>query len=140
MTESRTFDILIIDDNPGDADLVRVGFDACGMSPRVMAAGSAEQAIKVLQQFLDNPALPQPELAVLDLNMPRVSGFAVLEFIQRNPPLRGIPVLVVSGSNSPDDRRRALDLGAIEYVVKPTFFEDQIALIERLKPLLDGDA
>ncbi|HAT68179.1 MAG: hypothetical protein A2481_04180 [Candidatus Yonathbacteria bacterium RIFOXYC2_FULL_47_9] len=60
----------------------------------------------------------KPDLIVLDIMIPKKDGFAVLEEVKANPELASIPVLVLSNLGQPSDKKRALDLGANEYMVK----------------------
>jgi DNA-binding response OmpR family regulator len=69
----------------------------------------------------------KPDCVILDLIMPKKSGFEVLTDLQRSDELRGIPVIILSNLAQSDDQKRALDLGAVEYLVKDNTTLDIIA-------------
>ena len=102
--------ILFIEDSPGDALLVRQIVAELPYPIRLSVARDGEQALMILA----DPEL-DAALIILDLNIPKVSGEAVLE---RNP-RKDIPVVIFSVSANPADVQRTMDLGAREYVVKP---------------------
>jgi two-component system, chemotaxis family, response regulator Rcp1 len=132
MPGTTTLHILVIDDNPGDVDLVKAACEACGLCGDFNTAATAEEAI----EFLRHLGGQELDLVVLDLNLRLSSGIDVLKFISSQRDYRGIPVLVLTGVDRPHDRQLCLDLGAVEYAVKPTFFDEEYHLIERLKPLI----
>ena len=102
--------ILIVED---DAFLVRayeVMLTSQGYSVRV--AGDGEEALKMLQDD------PLPIVILLDLMLPKKSGFEVLEAIRKDARIQGVPVIVLSNLGQPDDIERARSLGAKEYFVK----------------------
>jgi DNA-binding response OmpR family regulator len=68
-----------------------------------------------------------PDLIILDLNLPRIGG---LELLERHPPSGGPPVVVFTSSNDPEDRARAMSLGASDYIVKPMSWDDYVAVIQ----------
>jgi DNA-binding response OmpR family regulator len=73
---------------------------------------------------------PEPDLILLELRLPRVDGFEVLEWIRRqDKKLRRIPVVVLSGPESGPRIKRALDLGAVDYFTKPLLFRDLVDLV-----------
>ncbi|PYJ05076.1 MAG: two-component system response regulator, partial [Verrucomicrobia bacterium] len=73
-------------------------------------------------KYADRETYPVPKLVVMDIKMPRRSGFEVLEWAKRDGPLRRIPIVIVSSSDNPDDINRAYELGANAYMVKPVDF------------------
>ena len=80
-------------------------------------------------QFADRREYPFPGLVLLDLNLPYWSGFEVLKWIRQQPQLRGVPVVVFSSSNRPDDIARAYEAGANGYLVKPNALADLTSLV-----------
>jgi CheY-like chemotaxis protein len=89
-----------------------VGLDCC-----LEAVPDGERAIDYLTK---NPC---PDLLLLDLKMPKVNGFEVLQWIRDKPSLKGLPVVVISSSDLPVDKERAADLGATAFFVKRSDFE-----------------
>jgi CheY-like chemotaxis protein len=85
-----------------------------------------EQALALLTKSGIYREARQPDLVVLDLNMPGVDGWAVLSQRQTDAILQKIPIVVLSTSRQPEDHRRALSLGANSYIVKPRDFQSLI--------------
>ena len=108
-------EVLLVEDNAGDALLVGQALAECQPSVHLHIARDGEQAL----QMLDQPEF-KPDLIILDLTIPRVSGFGVLA----SRPLKKTPVVVFSASESQSDMDRALTLGAHEYVHKPLDWAD----------------
>jgi CheY-like chemotaxis protein len=80
--------------------------------------------------FADRTRFPVPALLFLDLKMPKVSGFEVLEWLQKHNGLPPIKVVVLSSSNLPGDMQKARALGAHDYRVKPADIDDMIAMVK----------
>ena len=119
MNEQRT-DVLIVDDNPSDAELVVASIRKRLPSVSTLVVRDGAQAIATLA---DRPASEAPRLILLDLKMPKVDGFEVLRQIKLDPRTGSIPVVVMTSSSLPQDIRLAYSLGANSYVVKPITFE-----------------
>ena len=119
MNEQRT-DVLIVDDNPSDAELVVASIRKRLPSVSTLVVRDGAQAIATLA---DRPASEAPRLILLDLKMPKVDGFEVLRQIKLDPRTGSIPVVVMTSSSLPQDVRLAYSLGANSYVVKPITFE-----------------
>jgi CheY-like chemotaxis protein len=82
------------------------------LSHALIRVGDGEEAITYLS------GKPPPALAILDLRMPKLDGFDVLEFMRAQPTLRDLPVIILSGSDHPRDRARAAQLGVRDYLLK----------------------
>ena len=115
--------VLLVDDNPDDVLLMRRAFKATSIgAPLVVAPGGAA-AIEYLSgvgSYADRTAHPFPALMLLDLKMPRVSGFDVLEWLRSQAALKRLPVVMLTSSNQEEDVNRAYELGANSYIVKPS--------------------
>jgi DNA-binding response OmpR family regulator len=107
--------ILLVEDNPGDVLLVREGIRRSSTSADVIIAYDGEQALRLLTELSF-----EPDFILLDLNLPRFDGFTILERYRTE---NGPPVVVLTGSDRDGDRKRALALGAQDYVVKPVGFD-----------------
>jgi CheY-like chemotaxis protein len=119
LPHDRTTEILYIEDNPADVELWR---DALTGLPslRVRSVADGAEALDYLRQAGSSADVPQPDLILLDVSLPRVDGHHVLARIKSDPSLRTIPVIVLSGSAQNQEIERAYELGANAYVVKPT--------------------
>jgi two-component system, chemotaxis family, response regulator Rcp1 len=116
--------ILLVEDNPGDAQLVRMAFAEALPAARVSVATDGEAALSRLRE--EGP----PDLLLLDLNLPRLSGHEVLESIKSDAALRRLPVVVLSSSQAEADVTRSYELGANAHVAKPGDVDALFALIE----------
>ncbi len=128
--------ILLVEDEPSHAQLVEIAFEECAPTQIIRHVSSGEEALDCL--FASEAALEQgeqrlPALVLLDLRMPRMSGFEVLEEIGRRGALAEVPVVVLSSSASQQDMDRAYKLGARDYVVKPSTLDDLIATMTELR-------
>jgi chemotaxis family two-component system response regulator Rcp1 len=116
---SRPPEILLVDDNPGDARLVAEGFRTAAPAAKLSVARNGAEAMNYLRREGKYSAAPTPDLILLDLRMPRKNGFEVLAEVKQDPKLRSIPVVVLTSSDAPQDIRMAYDLHANCYATKP---------------------
>lgn len=122
--------LVAIEDNPADVHLVKEGVDAATEGVDLAVINSGQRAIAQLTATDGEPR--EPDLILLDLNLPGKSGFEVLEAVRADSDRRSLPVVVVSSSRNGDDIRRAYELGANAYVVKPDDPDEYIRLIETI--------
>ena len=115
----KPVDILLIEDNPGDTRLVEEALKACSLPVKLTVATDGEAALSFLTNEED-----KPDLVILDLNIPKVSGISVLEQFQAT---ETPPIVVFSSTWGQTEIKRALALGAREVVHKPM---DMQAFIE----------
>jgi CheY-like chemotaxis protein len=112
--EQKPLRILLIEDNPADVALTRLTLKESGRLHELLVIGDGEAALAYLRV-----ASPPPDLIVLDLNLPKIDGFAVLEQLRRMPAGGQVPVAVLTSSQLAEDRERALMLGADAFLEKP---------------------
>src|SRR5262249_23582058 len=112
-------EILLIEDNPLDVRLTREAIGEARNKARLSTAADGAEGLAFLRREGRFAAAPRPDLILLDLNLPRMSGVEVLAAIKRDPALRNIPVVVLSTSQSENDIERAYDLHVNCYVTKP---------------------
>lgn len=118
----KTF--LLVEDDKNDMKLMEEQIKASSESIRVQWVSDGAEAVRYLKgevEYSDRGRFPVPDVILLDLKMPRFSGFDFLEWLHHGSPQyqRLIPVVVISSSNEPSDVLRAYALGANCYVVKP---------------------
>ena len=130
----NTHHILIVDDDDNDVFLVRAAMEWAGLTNPVEIAANGRQAIDHLQHALQRAqGLPLPiRLVLLDLKMPGLDGFDVLTWRLRQPALVNLPFVVLTSSDLEWDRKRALDLGAADYRVKPRKMQDLVLLLKQV--------
>ena len=122
--------ILLVDDSKADVYLFQEAFRAVQSLHELDIARDGEQALQYLHAAAANQF--SPALILLDLNLPKMNGFAVLRAIRADSNLRAIPVIVLSSSSEDRQVRQAYELGANAYVVKPmNDFVDLVGDFER---------
>jgi two-component system, chemotaxis family, response regulator Rcp1 len=118
---ARRIRVLLVEDNPGDVDLIRDALEDIA-SLDITVVGDGAQAIDYLNQR-SGPATgrigPMPDLVLLDLNLPKIGGHEVLSEVRKLSDLRTLPIVVVTSSDAMPDILTSYALGANAYVTKP---------------------
>ena len=125
--------ILHVDDDPNDSLLLRHACRAASLNYGIECVSDGEVAMAYLtgkEPYANRQQYPMPNLVLLDLKMPRKTGFEVLEWLRREPSLRRLVVFVFTSSRHQEDIDRAYELGANGYLVKPVGFD---RLVDDLK-------
>lgn len=123
--ETNEFTVLLVEDDLNDIFLVKRAFKMARIQNPLQVVTDGEEVILYLRgqgKYCNRTAHPLPKLIVMDLKMPRRTGFEVLEYVKGDPLLRRIPVVIVSSSEDPADINRAYELGANAYMIKPVDF------------------
>ena len=131
--------LLLAEDNLPDALVVREAIRAEGLPLEVHIAADGEQAIDFIARAETDPDAPRPHILVLDLNLPRRDGFEVLRRLRASDRYKHIPVLIVTSSDAPEDRKEGARLGA-RYFRKPTNYEEFLKIGGVLKQCLKEGA
>src|SRR5947208_2644140 len=137
MSEARS-GILLVEDDPNDVFLMERAMAKAKIDLPMRVAINGEEAITYLSgqgKYADRAAYPLPACVFLDLKMPFVNGFEVLEWLRVQPALADLSVVVLTSSPEERDRERALQLGAKGYLVKPPAPQ---MLVEVLQDSPDG--
>jgi CheY-like chemotaxis protein len=114
--------ILLAEDEESDVMMFQLALKRGGMSFPVIITRDGQEAVDYLsgrQPYQDRTAYPLPSLIILDLKMPRLSGFDVLSWLNSSPDIKQIPAVVLSSSSYAQDIHHATQLGAREYYIKP---------------------
>ena len=127
--------LLVVEDNAGDIELIRRAFQHHNFDAQIHAVQDGEIALAHIDR-LDQDGGQPPDGVLLDLSLPKIDGIEVLQRIRTSPVLREIPVLVLSGSDNPDDRAKMLQAGATEYLVKPVGLQAFLQLGATVKEML----
>jgi CheY-like chemotaxis protein len=124
--EKPQFTVLLVEDDLNDIFLVKRAFKMAQIPTPLQVVTDGQEAILYLRgdgKYATRETYPLPKLIVMDIRMPRKTGFEVLEWVKSSTqPLRRIPVVIVSSSDNPEDINRAYELGANAYMVKPVDF------------------
>lgn len=130
------FTLLLVEDDPNDLLLIQRAFAKARLVNPVRIVRDGEEAINYLAgngEFADRGRCPLPSLILLDLKLPKKSGLDVLEWMRGRPSLRRIPVIVLTSSRESEDIRKAYELGANSYLVKPLGFDNLLEVIQALR-------
>ncbi len=130
-TQTTTKQVLIIEDNPGDAQLFREVF---GEISNVLwhFVENVVQARDFINRRHPFQGAPRPDLILLDLNLPIFRGHSLISAIKSDPQLQDIRVVVLTSSSNAQDRDLCLRLGADDYVLKPRTLPEWTASIRRI--------
>ena len=125
--ECRHFELLLVEDNPGDVLLTQEAFREGGAPLRLSVVGDGEEALRYLRKQGAHEHAIRPDLILLDLNLPRKDGRELLAEIKQDDDLAQIPVLILTTSQSRQDIGRAYKLHANCYLTKPLDVETFMA-------------
>ena len=130
----NTDTILLVEDNPDDAELTKLALSRHGLDGRVTHVSDGMQALDYLYRRNDfvNRTGSHPVLVLLDLKMPLLDGIGVLREIKGSEQLHNIPVVVLTSSTEPSDLLRAYDAGTNAYIAKPTEFSQFLSAMKHV--------
>jgi two-component system response regulator len=131
--DSRT--ILLVEDNPSDADLTRRAFEKSHIGNDLVVAEDGQEALDYLRgegQFVGRDESDLPALMLLDLKLPRVPGLEVLRRVRADPSTRRLPVVILTTSTQGQDVAAGYDLGVNTYIRKPVDFTQFAKAVEYL--------
>jgi len=134
--EPKSAVILLVEDDPDDQDLTKRALKGSKLRNTLCIVDNGEHALDYLfrrGEFADPKTSPRPDLILLDLNLPKLDGRAVLKRIKESPELRRIPVVILSTSSQEEDILRSYDLGVNSYITKPVRMEGFIKVIRDLE-------
>lgn len=133
MTDGEPIDILLVEDNPGDARLTREAFDEGRTENTLHTVSDGVTALDFLYQRGDYADAPRPEIVLLDLNLPRKNGDEVLKEVKDDPNLRHIPIIILTSSESEEDIVKSYGHYANAYLTKPVDPFEFIDMINRFE-------
>lgn len=125
---SRPLKVLVVDDDELDRFVIRRSFNALGTPVELIEVADSRQAVDAITTH-------QPDVTLLDIQMPNMNGFDVLDELSKRAKGSSATrcVMMLSSSSRQDDRQRALDLGATDYRTKPSTLDDYIKLAEEIR-------
>lgn len=139
MTTTRslaTFTLLIAEDDADDRVMLQDAFLEAGLKARLLFVDNGEALLRYLHrepEYADPVLFPDPDLILLDLNMPRKNGREALSEIKGDERLRHIPTVVLTTSRADDDIAGCYATGANSYIVKPASFAELVEMAEVVK-------
>jgi CheY-like chemotaxis protein len=122
-TSGAVLHVLYVEDEECDRMFMEAAFRKAGMGEALRAVVDGREAMEYLGgngAYADRSRHPMPALVLLDLNLPMVSGFDVLKWMRGRPEIAALPVMIFSSSSKEEDRVKARELGASEFVEKPS--------------------
>jgi two-component system, chemotaxis family, response regulator Rcp1 len=125
-------EVLLVDDNPADVDLMREILGGCKRRYHVSSVGNGEEAISFLHRRGKYADAPCPDLVILDLNLPRKDGRAVLKELKTDSLFYKIPIVVFTTSQASSDITSSYALGANCYIQKPVDFDQFRATVKNV--------
>jgi CheY-like chemotaxis protein len=130
--------IFLAEDNPADVYLLR---EALGVDQdtqlELLVVQDGEEALDFVYRRGKFASLPNPDLVVLDLNLPKSDGNDVLKAIRETDEFRDVPVVILTSSDSPKDRDAAERLGANGYITKPSDLDEFLSLGDQLRAFVE---
>jgi CheY-like chemotaxis protein len=128
--------VLLVEDNPTDLFVIQEALERSGLNLKLHVATNGDEALRYLQELAASEKASCPDLVLLDLNLPKVDGIAVLRYLRTNSPCSRAPVIVVTSSNAESDRAAVRRLGAEAYFHKPTDLSAYLQLTQVVQRVL----
>ncbi|HEY9871242.1 MAG TPA: response regulator [Candidatus Obscuribacterales bacterium] len=116
--------VLLVEDHPADVHLIMTAIKECKIPCRVSVASDGVEALAYLRGIGQYKGAPRPEIVLLDLNLPKLSGFEVLSEMKSRPDLVEVPVVVISTSEKEDDIKKTYRLHGNCFITKPIDLEE----------------
>jgi len=133
--EQISSQILVVDDDENDFFFIERAFKQNRISNPLFHARNGEVAVEYLKgqgEYIDRQKYPLPFLMLLDINMPRMNGFEVIQWVRKSPGIKRIPIVVFTSSKESPDIDKAYELGANTYLVKPIESDNLIEMVNTL--------
>jgi len=127
--------ILLAEDDDDDSFLLGRALNKSGLDIELVRVRDGQEVISYLEgtePYDNRDKYPAPRLVLLDIKMPRMNGFDVLTWRSANEPFKSLPVVMFSGSGLEKDKKKARELGAADYLVKPSSTEALIKVMHKL--------
>lgn len=131
----RALGLLIVDDDENDRFLLQHAFEKLNVGYRIQPLQNGGEALALIKgegPYADRTAYPFPTFILTDLKMPGGDGFEILSYLKNHPEILIVPVVMLSGSDDPDDVRQAYVLGASSFIVKPPSLDGLEAIVQKL--------
>jgi DNA-binding response OmpR family regulator len=132
--------VLLIEDNAADANLVEEAMLEAELDCDLSVVRDGALAIEFFERLDSESSGEFPHLVLLDLNLPKIPGEAVLARVRLSPKYGAVKVFIISSSDAPIDRERAMKLGATDYFRKPSNLAQFMELGPRIRAMLEGSS
>jgi CheY-like chemotaxis protein len=135
LSHSRTLGLLLVDDDENDRFLIQRAFEKLNVGYRIQPLRNGGEALALIKGegiYADRKTYPFPSFILTDLKMSGGDGFAILSYLKEHPEILIVPVVMLSGSDDPDDVRQAYLLGASSFIVKPQGLDGLERIVQKL--------
>ena len=132
MGDMTTLNILLVEDDPADVELTSEALKDSKLWIKLRTVEDGEEAMAFLRRKGKYQDAPEPDLVLLDLNLPKKDGREVLKEIKEDPDLKHIPVVILTTSSSEKDIVRTYHLGANCYITKPVGLDQFISVVSAI--------
>src|SRR5436190_12192285 len=129
----KTIQVLLIEDNPGDVRLLEEAFRELQADIHLQVAKDGAEGLDIVFKTPQSKNNSHPDIILLDLNLPKVSGHDVLARIKGNPQTCRIPVIILTSSRAESDIKRAYDSHVNAYLKKPSTLDGLISAAKQIK-------
>ncbi len=129
----KPVDILLVEDNSGDADLAREALEDSKLKNNLYVTADGEEAMDFLYKKGKHADKPRPDLIILDLNLPKKDGREVLAEIKNDDDLKRIPVVILTSSKAEEDIIKTYNLHANCYITKPIDLEQFLVVVKTIE-------
>jgi chemotaxis family two-component system response regulator Rcp1 len=126
----KQIEILVVESNPADTALTEIALRAAGLTSGFRSVSDGEDALAYVRKQGKFANVPTPDLILLDIALPKISGLEVLEAIKRTPHLMHIPVVVASASENPEHIRAVYALHGNCFMRKPSDLTQFLRFVE----------
>ncbi len=135
---SLTHRIVLVEDNAADVYLIEEALRLHAQGAQLEVLSDGEAALAYIDRLQATPGVEWPQLILIDLNLPKISGWEVLKKIRSHPTGSTVRIAILTSSSLAADRRRALELGATRYLEKPSSYSELMTLGETIGEMLAG--
>jgi len=135
LKQRRDLWLMIVDDDENDRFMLERAFTKLNVGYRIVLLKNGAEAVALIKGegiYADRKTYPFPSFVLTDLKMPGGDGFEVLAYLKEHPEILIVPVVMLSGSDDPDDVRQAYSLGASSFIVKPIGVEGLQAIVQKV--------
>jgi CheY-like chemotaxis protein len=129
--------VLVVEDNPADVELLRWALDGAGVFCDITVLEDGGEALAFIQQNGKYANRTLPDLAIVDLNLPKYDGLELVSAMRSSPGFSSVPVAVLSSSSSPSDLSRMEEYNVDRYITKPPNLDDYLQIGFVVKELLE---
>ena len=126
-------DILLVEDNEADVKITLRAFKKARLRNNVFVVRDGQLALDFVYhqgEYQDKTKFPRPDMILLDINMPRLNGYEVLQKLKSDPSFRAIPVIMLTSSKNEDDVMKTYQWGATSYIQKPVDYDSFVKVVD----------